>query len=242
MIVHTVKALEDNFIFVLHDPVTSKTFVIDPSEAKPALDFCRQKNYKIDSIITTHHHWDHVGGNLEIQKETGCPIIGFVGDKDRVPGITQTVTDGESLKLGSLTAKVIHIPGHTTGHIAYYFENEQTVFCGDTLFVMGCGRLFEGTAKQMFDSFKRLASLPKTTKMYCAHEYSLSNARFALSLEPGRLQNNNYATLQERLKREGQTVPTSIGYELEWNPFMRCKTPSAFEALRKLKDTWKDSL
>lgn len=240
--VRSVKALTDNFIYLITEKNNNSVYVIDPSEAQPVLKLCKEEGLEIKAILTTHHHWDHVGGNLEIQKNTGCEIIGFEGDAHRIPGITRRVKEGETIKVGSAEAKVYFIPGHTLGHIAYYFEKDRALFCGDTLFSLGCGRLFEGTAGQMFQSLEILSGFPDDTRVFCAHEYTLSNARFLMALDPSSSQKKIYATLEARLKSEGATVPSTLAYEKEWNPFLKCKNPLEFAELRKQKDLWKDPL
>lgn len=239
--VYTLKVLQDNFIFVLRDNTSGKTAAVDPAEAEPVLEFCRKQNWNLDFILNTHHHWDHVGGNLELKEKTGCQILGFTRDRSRIPGIDRGVEEGEVVSVGNLSARVLFIPGHTTGHIAYYFEKEKVLFSGDTLFSMGCGRLFEGTPEQMFQSLAQIAGLRNDTQVYCTHEYTLANARFAIAVssDPSS-QKKNYTTLESRLLNEGQTVPTTVGYEKEWNPFLKCKNSLEFGELRRKKDHWKD--
>lgn len=237
--VHTLKALTDNFVFAILDPSQKEVFLVDPSVGVPVLKTCLAREWRVGAILNTHHHWDHVGGNGEIQSASQCPVIGYEGDRGRIPGMTHPVKEGEVFSVGPFRARALFIPGHTLGHIAYYFEKPGALFCGDTLFSLGCGRLFEGTAEQMFHSLRQLAALPPETKVYCGHEYTLANARFALSLDPqSSSQKENYATLEKKLLEEGATVPSTIGYELEWNPFLRCKTPWEFAELRKRKDQW----
>jgi len=214
--------LEDNYIYVLHDRQSQATAVVDPALARPVLDTLSANNWQLDYIFNTHQHWDHVGGNLELKQKTACKIIASVHDQQRIPGIDITVAEGDKLALGTRQISIIETPGHTNGHIVYYFADDQALFCGDTLFAMGCGRLFEGTAGQMWQSLQKLKQLPETTRIYCAHEYTQHNARFALSVEPGNI------VLQQRIKDVDQlraknlpTIPTQLKIELQTNPFLR---------------------
>lgn len=234
-----IAVLKDNYNFILHDDVTGQTAVVDPSEAQPILDILKEKGWQLDAILNTHHHWDHVGGNKELQAATGCEIIGNINDYTRIPGITRTITPGEPLSLLGETIDVLDVPGHTIGHIAYYFPKAQKLFCGDTLFAMGCGRLFEGSYKQMFHSLKQLKTLPEDTEIYCAHEYTEANGTFALSIEP-----ENHA-LQERMEKviamraaDQPTIPTTLKEELATNPFLRAGSVEEFASIRKAKDVF----
>lgn len=214
--------LQDNYVYLIHDVVSGETAVVDPGLAQPVLETLKLKNWSLNYIFNTHHHWDHVDGNLELKHQTGCQIIAAQGDKERIPGFDVGVCDGDKLTLGQQPINIIATPGHTQHHIVYYFPQNQTLFCGDTLFVMGCGRLFEGTAEQMWHSLQKLKALPEATRIYCTHEYSQKNAQFALTIEP-----NNQA-LQQRMQiinelraKQQPTVPSSIGQELATNPFFR---------------------
>ncbi|MCE3233310.1 MAG: metallo-beta-lactamase family protein [Rickettsiaceae bacterium] len=230
--------LKDNYVYILTGG--RKVCVIDPSIAAPVLQHLMDNNLKLDYIINTHHHWDHTDGNAEIKAATGCKVIGYKGDAHRIPGIDIEVEDGQEIEICGEIAKVMFIPGHTLGHVAYYFEKPGIVFCGDTLFSLGCGRLFEGTAKQMHNSLQKLVMLPKDTKVYCAHEYTESNAKFALSIEP-----DNQALLQrvaevKALRQQSEsTVPSTIALELATNPFLRVNNLEKFAKLRKAKDIFK---
>lgn len=239
MLVFQLKALDDNYVYVLRDEATELTAVIDPSVSAPVFSFLKEKKWRLDYILNTHHHWDHVGGNLELQKTYDCEVVGYEGDKARLPGVTQTLKDGEIFRLGKSEAKVIFIPGHTTGHIAYYFEKEKALFPGDTLFSLGCGRLFEGTYEQMFHSLSLLKKLPDDTKVYCAHEYTLTNARFLQEIEPSEANNKNYATLKGKLENVGSTIPSTLEFEKRYNPYMRASGVQAFREVRDKKDAWR---
>jgi hydroxyacylglutathione hydrolase len=248
-----IPVLTDNYIYLIHDPVSKETAAIDPALAPPVLEVLDKKGWRLTYIFNTHHHWDHVGGNLELKQETGCKIIAARSDSDRIPGIDVGVGDGDVISLGSHTAKIIATPGHTSGHIVYYFANEDALFCGDTLFVMGCGRLFEGTPEQMYQSLQKLQALPPATRVYCTHEYTQANGRFALSIEPdnGQLQQKMIDVQQLRAKNQS-TAPSTIAQESATNPFFRTDSLSiqktlglehqspvqVFTELRKRKDTF----
>lgn len=221
-----IPALNDNYIYLIHDPASGQTAAVDPALAQPVLEVLAKNQWRLTYIFNTHHHGDHVGGNLVLQQQTGCTVIASKADCQRIPGFTLGVDDNDRLALGEHSIRVIATPGHTRGHIAYYFADDGLLFCGDTLFAMGCGRLFEGTAEQLWQSLQKLKTLPADTRFYCAHEYTLANGRFALSLEP------NNPDLQQRmakvsdLRRQGQpTLPSTIAEELATNPFFREHSP-----------------
>jgi hydroxyacylglutathione hydrolase len=227
-----VPVLQDNYVYLAHEPASGATAVIDPAVAPPVLDAARQRHWRITHILNTHNHGDHVGGNLAIQEATGCRIVGFAPDSHRIPGITDRIQDGDRVQLGEATAEVIFVPGHTSGHIAYFFREDRALFCGDTLFALGCGRLFEGTPQQMWPSLEKLRRLPDDTRVYCAHEYTLANARFALTIE------EDNAALAERSRevkalrdRDTPTVPSLLGEEKATNPFLRADKPSVARAV-----------
>jgi hydroxyacylglutathione hydrolase len=214
--------LNDNYIYLVHDPVSGETAAIDPAIAQPVLDALDENNWRLTSLLNTHHHADHVGGNLELKQKTGCTVIAGLSDQHRIPGFERGVVDGDQLRLGAHVISVIATPGHTSGHVVYYFAGDKALFCGDTLFVMGCGRLFEGTAKQMWESLQKLKALPAATKIYCAHEYSQANGRFALSVEPDNSQLHQRMMVINQLREDGlPTVPSTIEQELASNPFFR---------------------
>lgn len=221
-----IPVLNDNYVYLAHCPETGQTGVVDPAVAAPVLDALEKYGWTLTHILNTHHHNDHTGGNLELKSATGCTIVGPRADKDRIPGIDVEVGDGDTYMLGNAEAKVFDVPGHTRGHIAYWFEESDALFCGDTLFVMGCGRLFEGTPAQMVASLGKFADLPDRTRVYCAHEYTQSNGRFALTVEP-----QNQA-LQDLMKRVDEarangipTVPSTLAQERATNPFLRPDSP-----------------
>ncbi|MCK5622210.1 MAG: hydroxyacylglutathione hydrolase, partial [Alphaproteobacteria bacterium] len=182
--IHQIPVWDDNYVYLAHDAASASTAVIDPAEAETVLKAAEARGWNITHILNTHHHPDHVGGNLEIKQATGCTIVGARSDAGRIPGIDVQVGEGDTYEMGSATAKVFDVPGHTSGHIAYWFEESDALFCGDTLFALGCGRLFEGTAEQMWRSLDKFRALPGTTRVYCAHEYTQANARFAVTVDP----------------------------------------------------------
>ncbi|MBA4209148.1 MAG: hydroxyacylglutathione hydrolase [Parvibaculum sp.] len=220
--IHQFPCLNDNYGYLVHEPSSGATAAIDTPEVKPILDALAEKRWTLTHILNTHHHFDHAGGNEELKAKTGCIVIGPKGEQEKIPGIDRAVGEGDIVELGAARARVIDVPGHTRGHIAYSFDEEHIAFVGDTLFALGCGRLFEGTPQQMWTSLGKLMALPDDTTVYCAHEYTQSNARFALSVEP---QNAALAArareIDEKRARGEWTVPTTIGLEKATNPFLR---------------------
>lgn len=224
--IHQFPCLNDNYGYLVHEPVSGATAAIDTPEVKPILAALKEKGWTLTHILNTHHHFDHAGGNTELKEKTGCAVIGPKGEKDLIPGIDRAVGDGDIVELGAARARVIEVPGHTRGHIAYSFDEEHIAFVGDTLFALGCGRLFEGTAQQMWTSLGKLMALPDDTVVYCAHEYTQANARFALSVEPDNAALAARAKeIDEKRARGEWTVPTTIGLEKKTNPFLRAASP-----------------
>ena len=220
--VYMFPALNDNYCFLIHDSQAGVTGVIDTPDVPAIEQALKKTGWALTHILNTHHHADHAGGNLELKEKTGCTIVGSTADAARIPGIDIKVGDGDMFEFGSHKARVLDVSGHTIGHIAFWFKDSSLAFVGDALFTLGCGRMFEGTADQMWGSLQKLIALPDDTTIYCAHEYTQANAKFALSVEP-----HNQALI-DRAKdiddlrgRNEPTVPTTIGEEKATNPFLR---------------------
>lgn len=234
-----IPVLTDNYVYLIHEPDSGATAVIDPAVSEPVLAVLAARHWRLSHILCTHHHGDHVGGNLDLKSATGALVVGAARDRARIPGLDIDVAEGDEVYIGQATAKVIETPGHTLAHICYWFEEDALLFCGDTLFSLGCGRLFEGTAHQMWDSFAKIRALPPRTRLCCAHEYTRSNARFALTVEPGNRDLAARAAEVERLAVQGiPTVPTTLGQELAVNPFLRAADVHEFAERRRRKDTF----
>jgi hydroxyacylglutathione hydrolase len=224
--IHQFPCLEDNYGYLVRDRDSGVTTTIDTPDATAIRAALSRKGWRLDQIWNTHHHADHAGGNLELKAEFGCRIVGPRADAERIPGIDLAVGEGDVVELGSRRARVFDTPGHTRGHIVYVFDTERVAFTGDTLFSMGCGRLFEGTPAQMWDSLQKLLTLPDDTRVYCAHEYTQKNARFALTLEPDNAALRERAAEVDRLRANGlPTIPSTIGRERATNPFLRPDSP-----------------
>lgn len=238
--VHQFPCLKDNYGFLVHDESTGATAAIDTPEAARILQEADKRGWRLTHILNTHHHPDHAGGNLEIKAATGCTVIGPARERNKIPGIDIAVGDGDTVELGSAKARVLDVGGHTIGHIAYWFEAANLAFVGDTIFAMGCGRLFEGTPEQMWKSFAKITALPRETVLYCAHEYTAANARFALTLEPGNAALIARAKAVDAARARGEaTVPTRLDLELDTNPFLRAKSSADFAERRHLKDEFR---
>ena len=220
--IHQFPCLSDNYGFLIHERLSGLTAAIDTPDAKAIHRELKRKGWRLTHILNTHHHPDHAGGNLWLKDRTGCVIVGPSADAARIPGIDLQVGEGETLEFGSAEAMIFDTPGHTSGHIVYYFPDEDAAFVGDTLFAMGCGRLFEGSPGQMWNSLQKLMNWPGRTRIYCAHEYTRTNGRFALTVDP-----DNRALVKrmeevDRLRAEGRpTVPTTMHQEKRTNPFLR---------------------
>ncbi|MDT9599493.1 hydroxyacylglutathione hydrolase [Sphingosinicella rhizophila] len=232
-----IPALTDNYIWLAHDGASGETAVIDPAEAEPVLAEAAARNWRISQIWNTHWHPDHIGGNDRIKAVTGCRVTGPAAEAGKIPTLDRPVAEGDSVSLGGAEAIVMEVPAHTAGHIAFHLPTEGLVFVGDTLFAMGCGRLFEGNAEQMHANLQRLAALPPETKVYCAHEYTLANGRFALTVEPDNDALVRRMTEVEKARRADQpTIPTTIALERATNPFMRASSVTEFAERRTAKD------
>lgn len=232
MKVVAVPQLMDNYAYLVIDPDTGQAGVVDCAEAEPVIAAVQREGVRLAALLPTHHHYDHVGGNQDLLAK--YPRLAVYGVDNRIPGLTQRVSDGDRLTLGGLTAQVIFIPAHTTGHIAYYFPRDRAVFTGDTLFAGGCGRLFEGDAAMMIQSLSKLSVLPDDTRVYFGHEYTEKNLRFALTLEPRNAALvEKHAWAQAQLQQGGTTTPTTIASEKATNPFLRWDSAELRAALKQ---------
>jgi len=235
-----IPALDDNYIWLMHDPQSEETVVIDPAVAAPVLERAAARGWRITQIWNTHWHPDHVDGNANIKAATGAIITGPAGERSKIPTLDRTVNEGDKVSIGKTEAQVMSTPGHTDGHIVYYLPSVPAVFVGDVLFAMGCGRLFEGVPEQMFGNMRRLADLPLETKVYCAHEYTQANARFARQAEPdNEAVVDRLARVEAARQRFEPTVPTTIAEERATNPFMRAATLEQFTERRLARDNFR---
>lgn len=243
--------LIDNYIYIIHESESGETAVIDPAVPEPVLAVLKEKGWSLKFIFNTHHHWDHVGANLELKEKTNCQVLASGEGGSQIPGVDRRLKEGDKIKLGGQKGEVIFTPGHTKDHIVLYFESSHILFCGDTLFSMGCGRLFEGTVEQMWHSLQKIKSLPKETQLYCTHEYTQTNGRFALTLEPNNVLLQQRISQVDKLRADKKaTVPSTLEQELATNPFLRedslalqqsinrvgCSPVSIFGKIRQLKD------
>ena len=248
MKVEIISCLEDNYSYLIIDENNKKTCIVDPSESKPVVEFLEKNNLKLNYILNTHHHYDHIGGNIELKKKYNAKVIGFKGDYKRIPEIDFKLEDGEIWKQDNFEAKIIHVPGHTLGHICFHFYNENNLFTGDTLFSLGCGRIFEGTYEQMFSSLEKIKKLPHKTKIYCGHEYTLQNSKFCIKYDK-----DNFELIKKindikiKLNNNQPTIPTTLEEELKSNIFLRSdnfkiknnlnmNTGSSLDTFSKLRD------
>lgn len=246
-----IKCLNDNYAYIyLNDK--KEAFVVDPSEASPVIDTLEKNNLQLKYILNTHHHFDHIGGNFELKEKYNCKIVGSKKDRDRIPGIDIEISDGDYWSFKEHTAQIIEIPGHTSGHIAFFFKSLNAVFTGDTLFSLGCGRLFEGTPTMMWNSLKKLRALPDQTKIYCGHEYTLSNGKFINSIYPSEDMRLKIESLVELNEKNLPSIPSTIADEKKMNIFLKAddinliknlglngKSPEeVFGYMRELKDNF----
>ena len=230
--IEIISCLDDNYSYLLNDQSTNTVAIIDPSDFNPCNKIINKKFNKLDYILNTHHHLDHVGGNKKLKEKYKSKVLGCELDKDRIPGIDITLKEKQSFKVGSVFFEVIFVPGHTKGHIALYFKDEKIVFTGDTLFSLGCGKVFEGTNEQIFSSLNKLKNLPSNTKIFCGHEYTKKNLEFCLQYDS----NNEFLKkksdwINSKIESKSPTIPTSIGEEKETNIFLRCNELSVKNAL-----------
>jgi len=239
MKIEIIKCLQDNYSYLIIDELTNEACVIDPSEANPIINYCEKNDVKPRYILNTHHHFDHVGGNLKIKDKYSSIILGFRGDKDRIPGIDLLLEDLQIWKAGNFEAKINHIPGHTKGHISYHFIHEKIIFTGDTLFSLGCGKIFEGTYDEMYESLNKFKNLPLDTKIYCGHEYTLQNSKFCIEHDPSNQKLiNKILAIKKKIDNGAPTLPSTLKDELECNIFLRANDVKSFSELRDLKDNF----
>ena len=239
MRIEIIKCLQDNYSYLIIDETNQNACVIDPSEARPIINFVEKNNINVKYILNTHHHYDHVGGNIELKKKYNSNVVGFKYDKHRIPEIDILVEDEKIWKMNNFEAKIYHIPGHTTGHIAFHFFKEKKIFTGDTLFSLGCGRIFEGTYEQMFNSLNKIKKLPKDTEVYCGHEYTLQNSNFCIANDSKNLKlKNKIIDIKKKLKNGLPTIPTILDDEIQCNIFLKAKDVKSFSKLRDLKDNF----
>jgi len=253
MIVTPIPCLADNYAYIIEDNNSNVVGVVDPSEALPIINYLKKKKLKLNYILNTHHHFDHIGGNLELKKMFKSDVIGFHDDKHRIPGINITLKDKEKWFFGNSSVKIFHIPGHTLGHICFFFEKEKIAFTGDTLFSLGCGRIFEGTHKQMLTSLNKIKKFPKETKIYCGHEYTYKNAEFCMKYDNDNKNLKKKFEIIKKLRSKNlPTIPSILKDELNSNIFLRCDQNDikiklnmknqedfkVFEKVRDLKDVF----
>ncbi len=232
MDIRLVPCLSDNYAYLLHDSTTNVTAVVDPAEPGPVIAALDAAGWTLSVILNTHYHMDHVGGNEALKSRYNVPVLGPEAERDKIPGIDQGMSEGDKVTLGSQVGDVIDTRAHTAGHISYYFADAKAVFVGDTMFAMGCGRLFEGSAEEMWTSLEKLMALPDDTRVYCGHEYTQSNAHFALTIEPGNTDLQARVKDVDDLRARGEpTIPTTIGLERRTSPFVRASSPEIRERL-----------
>jgi hydroxyacylglutathione hydrolase len=251
--VDIINCLKDNYSFIIHDTETDTVAVVDPSEFEPVNNVIEKKFKKVDYILNTHHHFDHTGGNLDLKKKYNSRVVGSQKDEKRIPGIDIKLLNNENFKLGNVEFKIFLVPGHTSGHICFYSKNKKIIFTGDTLFSLGCGRVFEGTYQEMLDSLNHIKKLPKDTQIYCGHEYTKKNLDFCIKYESSNIglkDKKNWVSSKLNLKHP--TIPVTVEEELNTNIFLRCDTSvvkkslgmenstelEVFKKLRDLKDVF----
>ena len=239
MRVEIIPCLKDNYSYLIIDDSNKSACVVDPSEAEPIINYLKNKDINLKYILNTHHHFDHIGGNEDLKKGFGSIVVGFKKDSERIPSIDIFLEDDQIWEADNFKAKIIHVPGHTTGHICFNFFQEKLAFTGDTLFSLGCGRIFEGTYEQMYESLTKIKSLPKETKIYCGHEYTLQNSEFCIKHDPENINlKNKIKEVKNNLQNSLPTIPSTLKDEIECNIFLRVKNVESFSKLRDLKDNF----
>jgi hydroxyacylglutathione hydrolase len=232
-----VPVLNDNYVWLVHDGASGETLVVDPAVSEPVLAAADEKGWTISQIWNTHWHGDHIGGNAGIVAATGARVTAPQAELAKIPDVDRPVGEGDRVRIGAHEAAVMSVPAHTGGHIAYHFAEDELIFVGDTMFAMGCGRLFEGTAEQMYANMRRFEALPDDTRVYCAHEYTLSNGKYALRAEPENAAVQARMAKVEAMRARGEaTVPTTIGEERATNPFLRADSVEELARRRAEKD------
>jgi len=239
MRIEIIPCLQDNYSYLIIDESNNSACVIDPSEAHPIISFVVNNNISLKYILNTHHHFDHIGGNKELKNKFGSTILGFKDDSHRIPEIDILLEDNQIWRAENFVAQIIHVPGHTSGHICFHFFNEKLAFTGDTLFSLGCGRIFEGTYEEMFKSLNKMKSLPMETKIYCGHEYTLNNSKFCIKHDPkNEFLKKKINVIGKKILKGLPTIPSTIKEELECNIFLRTENLQSFSKLRDLKDNF----
>jgi len=237
MKVEIIPCLQDNYSYLIIDKTNNSACVVDPSESKPIIKFIEKEKINLKYILNTHHHFDHVGGNNDLKKKYNSIVIGYKHDAHRIPAIDVLLENNQIWKADNFETEIMHIPGHTNGHICFHFFKEKLIFTGDTLFSLGCGKLFEGTYKDMFKSLNKIKKLPQDTKIYCGHEYTLQNSKFCIKHDP---ENQNLKRkiieIKQKLENNLPTIPSTLKVENECNIFLRAKDVESFSKLRDLKD------
>ena len=238
MQIKIIQCLQDNYSYLIIDN-NKNACVVDPSESDPIINFLEKNNINLKFILNTHHHHDHVGGNKALKEKYNAKVLGFIDDKNRIPEIDILLTDKEIWDKDNFKFQIFHIPGHTLGHICYYFKEEKFLFTGDTLFSLGCGKIFEGTYQQMFSSLQLFKSFPKDTKIYCGHEYTLKNSEFCKKYEKNNKKLDKLIIeINKKLSKGLPTLPSTIEDQLDCNIFLRSKDLETFSKLRDLKDNF----
>ena len=239
MKIEIIPCLQDNYSYLVIDEKKKTACVIDPSESGPIIKILEKNKIDLKFILNTHHHYDHVGGNQKLKEKYGANVLGYRGDKERIPEIDILLNDQEIWKHENFEAKIIHIPGHTLGHICFYFYQENSVFTGDTLFSLGCGKIFEGTYLQMFNSLMKLKKLPKNTKIFCGHEYTKQNSRFCITHDKDNEKlKTKINNIEMNIRKGLSSMPSTIQDELDCNIFLRSNSVETFSKLRDLKDNF----
>jgi hydroxyacylglutathione hydrolase len=235
--VRLIPCLKDNYAVLLHDPSAGATALVDAPDAAPIREALEETGWRLSDLLVTHHHGDHTAGIPELKKQFNCRVIAPRKEATKIPGVDVTVREGDFVTIGNLAGRVLETPGHTNGHIAYWFKQEKLAFVGDTLFSVGCGRVIEGTAEVMWQSLLKLRGLPPDTQIYCGHEYTAANVHFALTIEPNNAALRARAEEVVQLCSEGRpTIPTTISAEKNANPFLRADLPSVAAALNRPDD------